>query len=341
MKVLCLWYATKDEITYIKAAMPAGTEVIAAEGEYLSRFDCTYSDVKHHVADADAIIALSVPEGALENAKKLKVFSWLHSGVDDLRLMGALSLFKQRGVKLTNIRGANAVAVAEQAMMFVLTLAKKTLLKHQKLLQRQKPFPLYADEYRSAMLHGRTIGIIGLGQIGSRIAKHAKGFDMHVLGVRRDSGKPVECVDSVHGIDELQSVLARSDYVVVAVPNTPETSQLLGNAEIGAMKPSAFLINISRGSVIREKPLYEALTSSRLRGYAADVWWHYGFGRAFPGASGSRLAVHQLPNVIGSEDQAANADGVLQRNIERGTQNLVEFATGKPLTREVSLELGY
>lgn len=110
MKVLCLWYATDDEISYIKGAMPIGTEVMAPKGDYLSRFDCAYSDVKQLAPDADAIIALSVPEGALEIAKKLKVFSWLHSGVDDLRQMGALSLFKQRGVKLTNIRGANAIA---------------------------------------------------------------------------------------------------------------------------------------------------------------------------------------------------------------------------------------
>ncbi|TYL92357.1 phosphoglycerate dehydrogenase [Bradyrhizobium rifense] len=341
MKVLCLWYAVQDEIDYIKGAMPAGTEVVAPIGDYLSRFDCAYSDVKHLAADADAIIALSVPEGVLEVAQKLKIFSWLHSGVDDLRQMGALALFKQRGVKLTNIRGANAVAVAEQAMMFVLALAKKTLLKHNALQERQKPFPVYADENRSAMLHGRTIGIIGLGQIGSRVAKHAKGFDMQVIGVRRNKGKPVDCVDAVYGIDELHSALAKCDYVVVATPNTTETSQLIGKAELAAMKPSAFLINISRGAVIQEKPLYEALTSGRLSGYAADVWWSYGFGRAFPAGSGSRLAVHKLPNVIGSDDQAANADDVLQRNIEWGTKNLLEFAKGGPLTREVSLELGY
>jgi phosphoglycerate dehydrogenase-like enzyme len=341
MKVLCLWYATESEINYIKGAMPSGTEVVAPEGDYLSRFDCAYSDVKHLAAEADAIIGLSVPEGVLEIAKKLKMFSWLHSGVDDLHQMGALCLFKQRGVKLANIRGANAVAVAEQAMMFVLALAKKTLLKHQALLERNKPFPVYADEYRSAMLYGRTIGIIGLGNIGSRIAKHAKGFDMHVLGVRRNKEKRVECLDSIHGMDELHSVLGKCDYVVLAIPNTPETNQFFGKAEIEAMKPSAFLVNVSRGSLTQEKPLFEALTSGRLRGYAADVWWSYEFGRAFPAGSGSRLKIHRLPNVIGSDDQAANADDVLQRNIDWGTQNLVEFATGKPLTREVNLDLGY
>lgn len=163
------------------------------------------------------------------------------------------------------------------AISLVLALAKKTLPKqktlpkHQSLLERQKAFPLYADHSRSAMLHGRTIGIIGLGQIGARIAKHAKGFEMHVVGVRRDKGKPVDCVDSVHGVEELYSVLAKCDYVVVVAPNTVETNRLIGKAELAAMKPSAFLVNISRGCVIQEKPLYEALTSGRLRGYAVPT----------------------------------------------------------------------
>ncbi|MGR4932641.1 NAD(P)-dependent oxidoreductase [Bradyrhizobium sp. CAR08] len=341
MKVLCLWYATDDEINYIKTALPRGTEVVAPQGGYFSRFDCAYLDVKHLAPDADAIIAFSVPEGVLELAEHLKMFSWLHSGVDDLRQMGTLSLFKQRGVKLANVRGANAVAVAEQAMMFVLALAKKTILKHKASQERDRLFPLYADEHRSAMLSGRTLGVVGLGNIGTRIAKHAKGFDMHLLGIRRNKGRPAEYVDSVHGMDELHSVLAKCDYVVLAAPNTRETSQFFGKAELEAMKRSAFLINVSRAMLIQEKPLYEALTSDRLRGYAADVWWTYEHGKTFPAGAGSRLNIHKLPNVIGSNDQSANADDVLQRNIEWGTRSLVEFATGKPLTREVDLELGY
>ncbi|UVO30437.1 NAD(P)-dependent oxidoreductase [Bradyrhizobium arachidis] len=340
MKVLCLWYATEDEINYIKGALPPGTEVVAPRGEYLSRFDCAYSDVEQLVIDADAIIALSVPEGVLEIAEKLKLFCWLHSGVDDLRQIGAISLFKQRGVKLANNRGANAVAVAEQAMMFVLALAKKTLLKHEAARELHKFFPLYADEYRSAMLHGRTIGVIGVGNIGSRVAKHAKGFDMRVLGVRRDKSRSVEYVDSMHGMDELHSVLRKCDYVVLAAPNTHETNQAFGKAELAAMKPSAFLVNVSRGNLIQEKPLYEALTTGRLRGFAADVWGRYEYGRAFP-IGYSRLEIQKLPNVIGSFDQAANADDVLERYIEWGTQTLVEFASGRPLTREVNLDLGY
>lgn len=191
------------------------------------------------------------------------------------------------------------------------------------------------------MLHGRTLGVIGVGSIGSRIAKYAKAFNMNVLGVRRNMEQGAEGVDLMHGPSELHSVLAKCDYVVLATPNTKETTGFFGKAELAAMKPSAFLVNIGRAATIEEKPLYEALTSERLRGFGADVWWRYEFGRTFPIGWGSRLEIQRLPNVICSAREAHNADDVLERSLEWGTQNLVEFAAGQPLTREVSLEAGY
>jgi phosphoglycerate dehydrogenase-like enzyme len=344
MKVLCLWHANEDEINRIRSAMPPGTEVVAPKGEYFSRFESTYADLERHAVDADAFIGFNLPRGTagppkdvLDIATKLKLLCWLHAGCDDLDL----KQLKQRGIKVANVRGANAVAVAEQAMMFVLALAKKTVFKHQVALEGHRLFPLWADEYRSAMLHGRTMGVIGVGSIGNRIAQYAKGFDMRVLGVRRNKAKASEYVDSMHGVDELRSVLEKSDFVILATPNTPETYQFFGKAELAAMKPTAFLVNIARGNLIQEKPLHEALTSGRLRGYAADVWQRYEFGRSFPIGFMPRLQIHKLPNVVCSLDQAANADDVFERNVQWGVQSLVEFATGKPLTYEVNLDLGY
>lgn len=170
-----------------------------------------------------------------------------------------------------------------------------------------------------------------------------KAFDMHVLGVRRNKERPAEGVESMHGIDELPSVLAKSDYIVLAAPITKETRHLIGKPELAAVKSSAFLINVSRGNLIEERALHEALTSGRLRGYAADVWWSYESAplkRAFPGGS-TRLDVHKLPNVLCSFGEAHNADDVLERNLQYGIQSLVEFTSSKPITREIDLELGY
>ncbi|MGY4281594.1 phosphoglycerate dehydrogenase-like enzyme [Bradyrhizobium sp. LM2.7] len=166
---------------------------------------------------------------------------------------------------------------------------------------------------------------------------------MRVLGVRRNKALSAEWFDSMHGMDELYSVLSRCDYVVLSCPITSETVDFFGKAELDAMKPSAFLVNVARGNLIQEKPLYEALTAGRLRGFATDVWWRYGIGKYFPTSSTamSRLEIEKLPNVLGAIGQAHNADGVMERDFEWGVQSLVEFAAGRPITREVSLELEY
>lgn len=327
----------------IKSKLPEGAEVIAPKGDYMSRYDCALDDVKHLAPEADAIIGLSLPEGLLDHASKLKVFSWMHSGVDDLVTTGAVDRFRAHGVKLANISGSNAVAVAEHAMMFVLALAKRTLAKHKAMDEGRMVFPIFSPDTQSSMLQGRTIGIIGVGSIGGRVAKHAKAFDMQVLGVRRSrSGTALEHVDSQYGIDELHSVLARCDFVVLATPDTKETHGFFGKAELAAMKESAYLINVSRGMVVKEQALYDALTTNQIAGFAADVWWHYDYGRTFPmNPWGSRLSVHKLPNVLTSNDQAANAQGVHERNIEWAAENVAEFFAGKLMKREVDLALGY
>ncbi|WP_321897265.1 NAD(P)-dependent oxidoreductase [Burkholderia cepacia] len=343
MKVLCLWHATDDEIDTIRRTLPFGSEVVAPRGEYLSRYESTYSELEAHARDADAFIGWAVPEGILEIAGNLKLLCWLHAGVDDLAQFGLLSQLKQRGVKVANIAGANALAVAEQAMMFVLALAKQTLHKHGAGRESRRLYPVWGEENRSAMLAGRTIGILGTGSIGLRIAKFAKGFDMRVLGVRRNVAERAENVDAMYGLSELRQMLSESDYVVIAAPLTRATNQLIGKAEFDAMKPSAYLVNVSRANIIQERPLYDALTTGRLKGYAADVWWTYEYVRTFPRSLSypSRMAIEKLPNVLVSMAEAHNADGVLERSIEWGTQSLVEFANGLPLTREVKIERGY
>ncbi|MBB4276696.1 NAD(P)-dependent oxidoreductase [Rhizobium mongolense] len=202
MKIACLWHATQNELDIIREHLPADAEVVALAGGYDSRFEGTYAELRPIVQDADAIIAFAVPKGLLEAAGKLKIFSWLHSGIDDLEQLGILRLAKHKGFKVANVRGANSVTVAEQALMFMLALAKKTLLKHQHFVEGRQQFPLWDDGNRSAMLSGRTIAVIGVGQIGAAVAKRAKAFDMEVIGVRRHADQPVENVDNMVGPDQ-------------------------------------------------------------------------------------------------------------------------------------------
>src|SRR5262245_23988415 len=193
------------------------------------------------------------------------------------------------------------------------------------------------------MLEGRTLLVVGLGQIGSGIAKRAKAFDMKVMAIRRSPERGGDHADSMHGPSELPSLLPFADYVVLARPSTSESDQFFGEAEIAAMRSHAFLINIARGNLVRELPLSQALQEDRIAGYAADVWWNYtnSFPATYHFPVPSRTVLHKLPSVLGSGDQAANVEGIVGRNIDRGIQALVEFAGGRPLTGEIDLDLGY
>ncbi|MER8542932.1 hypothetical protein NKH17_26505 [Mesorhizobium sp. M1334] len=110
-------------------------------------------------------------------------------GVDDLKQIGALSLLTPRKAKLANTAGANAIAIAEQGMMLMLALAKNAIIKYQMCSRRSFFVPVCGDESRWAMLQGRMVGVIGVGSIGGLVAKHAKEFDMNVLGVGRPRSK--------------------------------------------------------------------------------------------------------------------------------------------------------
>lgn len=334
-----MWHASAAEIELVRETLP-GADVVAPSGQWQSRFECTLADVESFLPDADVIIAWAIPKGSLEKATQLKILSWMHSGVDDLEEIGVLDLAKRRGFRIANIRGANAVAVAEQGMMFMLALAKRVLVKHRFVQEGRQQFPLW-DNDRSGMLKGCTVGIVGMGHIGSHVAKRAKAFDMRVLGIRRNKNISIENVDTMYGPSELTSVLPVCDYVVLAAPQTDETHHLIAEAEIASMKNSAFLINIARGDLIKEKPLYDALVGGELAGFATDVWWRYEYGRTFPNGWGPRSNLQQLPNVICSLHEAHNADGVLEKNLRWGIENVAEYFRGEPISREINLELGY
>jgi len=338
MKVLIGWYATEEEMDRFRKALP-NAEIVGPRPEpHLSRFDLTLDSIAESIVDADAIVGWVIPEGALDLAKKLKLICWMHAGCDELDM----KRLKSMGVQVTNLRGANSIAVAEHAMAIILGLAKRLVTKHQAVVAAQQS-PLYEDGSRSAMLHGRTLGIIGLGQIGSNIAKRAKAFDMKVLGVRLHPERGAGPADEVAGLDGMHEVLSKSDYVVLSTPITRQTDSFFGAREIEAMKEGAYLVNIARGNLIQERALYDALKSGKIAGYGADVWWTY--NNAFPATYHfpvpSRTGIQRMTNVIGTGDQGANADDVVDRNISRSILGLQEFAENKPLTWKIDLDLGY
>ena len=339
MKVLLTWCASEDELKRVRAGLPATCTVVAPQTtSRMLRWDVNHKDIAECCADVDAIMGWVVPPQTWDVVPDLKALAWLHAGCDELDF----AMLRERNVQVCNIRGGNGTAIAEHAMALMLGLAKRVTQRHQWLQEAQWQ-PTWEPDYMGVQLAGKTLAIIGLGMIGTDIAKRAKAFDMKVIGVRRHPERGGEHVDQVLGSDALHEALAAADVAIIATPITAETEGFIDAAALACMKPSATLINIARGNLIVEPPLYEALTNDRLAGYAADVWWTYTdtFPPTYHYPIVSRTGLHKLPNVIGTGDQACNVDGVPDALIAMGTESLAAFARGEPMPRAIDLELGY
>ena len=339
MRVLLTWYARDTEIAQVRAGLPQDWEVVApVERPHMSRWEISHADVADLAPAADAFMGWVVPPETWAAAPKLKALAWLHAGCDELDF----AMLKRRGIQVANIRGGNGIAVAEHAMALMLAVTKRVVQRH-RWVQEAHWQPTWHPDYAGTLLDGRTLGVIGLGMIGTAVARRARAFDMRVLGIRRHPERGGEHVEAVYGPEALHDVLGQADVVVLATPITAETDGFFGAAEIAAMKPGAFLVNIARGNLIHEQSLYDALTGGHLGGYAADVWWTYtnSLPATYHYPIPSRTGLQKLPNVVATGDQAANVVGVTGITLDMGTESLAAFARGEPMPRAIDLDLGY
>jgi phosphoglycerate dehydrogenase-like enzyme len=174
-------------------------------------------------------------------------------------------------------------------------------------------------------LAGRTLGILGYGGIGQAVARRARAFQMRLCAIRRNVGQSAEDdLAFLGGMDSLPDVLQSSDYVAITLPLTPETHGLIGKAQLGLMKPTAILVNVSRAQIVDEDALYVALAERRIAGAALDVRYRY------PSAPGPLLpaqrAFHELPNVLMTPHVSGWTDGMLEARATLIAENIHRVA---------------
>ena len=349
-KIVLSWSASNHEVKEYQAVVSDHCRIINPQSQMMP-------DLIAAAAEADGIIGAYIPQEMIEAAPGLKMVQILHAGVatafpGDIELGFKTESLARRGIVMGNIHG-NSLAVAEHAMAFILAFAKH-LEPANRALSQGDWLPV-TDEYKSYVLADSTLGIVGLGHIGVQVAKFAKAFNMRVIGSARNPHNERLTglnLDFVGTPDDLPRILSDSDFVLLTVPLTSETYNLIGERELKKMKPDAYLINIARSHLIDEKALHKALTEKWIRGYASDVWWFYScassmsvsepwFNFGFHCPVPSRLGINRMSNVIGTGDRAAFTRGVAESFIHDGLKNLDAFARhGEPLYR-VNIELGY
>jgi phosphoglycerate dehydrogenase-like enzyme len=183
---------------------------------------------------------------------------------------------------------------------------------------------------RHGELFGRTLGIVGYGRIGREVARRAQAFGMRLQVVSRTARAHDDIAGEVEALDRLGGLLEQSDFIVVTLPVAPSTAGLLDSAAFARMKRNAVLINVSRGAVVEERALFDALASGRIAGAVIDVWYRYP-PRDRPEGHPFSLPFHTLPNILMTPHASAWTDGLLPRRNRAIADNLNRLARGLPL----------
>ena len=220
------------------------------------------------VGEADILVISGLwHDRLLERATRLRFIQSIGAGTDQF----PCDELAARGIRLASARGVNARAVAEHAMALILALSRRLPEARDNQTKRVWRGMIGDLCEREDELGGKTLLVVGLGDIGGRVARLAKAFDMRVIGLRRDPASGRGAADEVHATEALGSLLPEADVVVLTCPLTPQTENLIDAAALGRMKPTAYLVNVARGRVVDQAALVDALMAGRIAGAGIDV----------------------------------------------------------------------
>lgn len=246
-----------------------------ALNEFKRRFDLVYhlnpspEELKKLIEDADVIVlrsGIKLTSDIIEAGKNLKIIARAGVGIDNIDIQTA----KERKIKVFNIPDVSFSSVAEFTFGLILSIMRKISLANNQLQKNLwKKSELYGNE-----LQGKTIGIIGFGNIGSYVAEIAKSFGMNVAACVKHNSEERTNRLKERGVEllPLNKLLERADVISLHIPLTDETKDMITKKEFKIMKKTAYLINMARGGVVNEQDLYEALKNQRIAGAASDVF---------------------------------------------------------------------
>lgn len=261
---------------------------------------------------------------AVTAATNLKWLNSIYAGLDFL----PLDLLAQRGVTVTNGAGINAVTIAEYTVMLMLAHAKG----YHDVVRAQDRREWLLDSPGKRELAGERVLLLGLGAIGQLIEARLEAFEMTVVPVRRSG--PDDHTPGALRPGEWRKRLGEFDWVILAVPSTPETAGMIGAAELAAMRPNAVLVNIARGDVVKQDKLVEALRENRIEAALLDV--------TDPEPLPSDHPLWELENAQLSMHLSGRAQTqMFQRSADRFIQNLDCWHRGEPVAPQMDLELAY
>jgi phosphoglycerate dehydrogenase-like enzyme len=306
----------------------------------------------HHVQSAEELPEELLPEieilytlSALPEPEAASKLRWVQLHLAGVDHVAEYNLMHSE-VMVTTLSGASAPQVAEFALMCILALSRRLPTMIDDIADVRWMGERF-KRYRSVELRGSTVGIIGYGSIGREVARLSRAFGASVLATKRDLknlkdegytleglGDPdAELPDRLYPPQAVGSMVSECDFVVVTVPLTPETRGLIDAQVFAVMKPTAYLVDVSRGGVVDHGALVEALNENRLAGVALDVYPVEPLPESSP--------LWNMPNVILSPHVAGASDEYYERAVDLFIENLHRYRAGRPLLNRYDPERKY
>jgi len=286
------------------------------------------ADLLREIVDAEVLLTKGLTHETLSAAQSLR---WIQAGTAGIDGLLKYAQLREGPIVLTNAGGVHGVPIAEQipAMMLAFAIRLPTLFRAQ-TAHRNVSSKVIAEKFE---LHGQTLVVVGVGDIGRTLCQKAMALGMHVIGVRRSSAPKPPWVHEMVTADALPVVLPRAQHLALCLPGTAETHELIGHEQLALLPPHAYIYNVGRGAAIDQAALIDALASGAVAGAGLDV--------TTPEPPQDDSPLWDMHNVILCQHTSGSSPFNAERITDLFIHNLDSYLCGDQLLNVIDKRLGY
>ncbi len=299
--------------------------------------DTTMESILEKGRDVDIIASNRVPRELLESGSGLKMVQTFAAGVENIDFT---AIQNQDDIIVCNSH-INAAEVAEYAITLLFAVAKNIIPNDRELRKGDWKYA-FGGPNPNIEIRNKTCLILGLGSIGSEIAKRLRAFDVKIIAATRSgNSKHSDLAEKLVKIDDVKPLVEEADFIILSLPHTPESEGLVDENFISWMKSDSILVNISRGPIVNEKALFDALRDNRIRGAGLDVWWRYPKKWRGKGDPPSDVPFQELDNLVASPHRAGYSENTEREYFQFAGENILRFIRGETPFNIIDPSRGY
>lgn len=311
-------------------------DIIGGEAEVVQS-ERTIESMLENGGDATIIASGRVPGDYIRKATNLRMIQAFGAGTDKVDF----DAVRERGDVIVCNNHINSAEVAEYAISLLFTVAKN-IIPSDRELRKGDWSHRWGGPVPNIEVRRKKVLIVGLGHIGADIAKRLRSFEITInAATLSGTSKNTDLVDQVVRINDVKSQVEEADFIILSLPLTDQSKGLVDREFLSWMKPTSILVNISRGQIVDELALYEALKEKRIHGAGLDVWWRYPKNWRGMAVPPSDIPFHELDNIVISPHRAAFSENIEHEQDLFVGENILRFIRGETPHNIIDLERGY